>query len=159
MYSPLGSGLCYQIWRTHEELRWLAKALPPTALKFKGGVTLMKYLGTFQRWKTLAEARRGVQSFLVQEIHLVLYMQHLSESIQSKSAVEEAVHVVSGLPSIAGSLYCRGRYRGGVQDSRVSGHPPLEPLMNIISPHRAHINAITCIVPYALKRFRHPIYH
>ena len=71
--------------------------------------TTKKYLGAFQRWKTWAEARRGVPSFPVQDIHLVLYLQHLSESIQSKSAVEEAVHAVSwlhqmaGLPSIAGS--------------------------------------------------------
>ena len=42
-------------------------------------------------------------------------------------------------------LITRGGYRGGVQG------PPLEPLMNIISPHRAHINAITCIVPYAIS--------
>ena len=51
----------------------------------------------------------GVPSFPVQDIHLVLYLQHLSESIQSKSAVEEVVHAVSwlhqmaGLSSIAGS--------------------------------------------------------
>ena len=37
---------------------------------------------------------------------------------------------------------------GGVQGVRT---PPLEPLMNIISPHRAHINATTCIVPYAIS--------
>ena len=91
------------------ELRRLAKALPATVLKCKADSTTKKYLGAFQRWKTWAEARRGVPSFPVQEIHLVLYLQHLSESIQSKSAVEEAVHAVSwlhqmaGLPSIAGS--------------------------------------------------------
>ena len=91
------------------ELRWLAKALPATVLKCKADSTTKKYLGAFQRWKTWAEARRGVPSFPVQDIHLVLYLQHLSESIQSKSAVEEAVHAVSwlhqmaGLPSIAGS--------------------------------------------------------
>ena len=91
------------------ELRRLAKALPATVLECKADSTTKKYLGAFQRWKTWAEARRGVPSFPVQEIHLVLYLQHLSESIQSKSAVEEAVHAVSwlhqmaGLPSIAGS--------------------------------------------------------
>ena len=91
------------------ELRRLAKALPATVLRCKADSTTKKYLGAFQRWKTWAEARRGVPSFPVQEIHLVLYLQHLSESVQSKSAVEEAVHAVSwlhqmaGLPSIAGS--------------------------------------------------------
>ena len=93
------------------ELRRLAKALPATVpvLKCKADSTTKKYHGAFQRWKTWAEARQGVPSFPVQEIHLVLYLQHLSESVQSKSAVEEVVHAVSwlhqmaGLPSIAGS--------------------------------------------------------
>ena len=39
--------------------------------------------------------------FPVQDIHFVLYLQHLSESIQSKSAVEEAVHAVSWLHQMA----------------------------------------------------------
>ena len=38
----------------------------------------------------------------MQDIHLVLYLQHLSESIQSKSAVEEVVHAVSWLHQMAG---------------------------------------------------------
>ena len=61
---------------------------------YTGDSTTKKYLGAFQRWKTWAEARRGVPSFPVQDIHLVLYLQHLSESIQSKSAVEEVVHAI-----------------------------------------------------------------
>ena len=84
------------------ELRQLAKALPTTVLKCKVDSTTKKYLGAFQRWKTWAEARQGVPSFPVQDIHLVLYLQHLSESIQSKSAVEEVVHAVSWLHQMAG---------------------------------------------------------
>ena len=90
------------------ELRRLAKALPATVLKCKADSTTKKYLGAFQRWKTLAEARRGVPSFPVQDIHLVLYLQHLSESIQPKSAVEEAVHAVSWLHQMAGYHPLRG---------------------------------------------------
>ena len=59
------------------ELRQRAKALPATVLKCKADSTTKKYLGAFQRWKTWAEARRGVPSFPVQDIHLVLYLQHL----------------------------------------------------------------------------------
>ena len=62
--------------------------------------------------------RGGVPSFPVQDIHLVLYLQHLSESIQSKSAVEEVVHAVSwlhqmaGLSSIAGSPIVQATFGG-----------------------------------------------
>ena len=41
-------------------------------------------------------------SFPIQELHLVLYMQHLSESTESKTAVEEAVHALSWLHGLAG---------------------------------------------------------
>ena len=42
------------------ELGQLAKALPATVLKCKADSTTKKYLGAFQRWRTWAEARRGV---------------------------------------------------------------------------------------------------
>eukprot|EP00731_Ephydatia_muelleri_P022352 Em0014g943a len=63
------------------ELRQRAKALPATVLKCKADSTTKKYLGAFQRWKTWAEARRGVPSFPVQDIHLVLYLQHLKREL------------------------------------------------------------------------------
>ena len=77
------------------ELRRLAKALPTKVLRSKADNTTKKYLGAYQHWKTWADARQGVPSFPVQELHLVLYMQHLSESTESKAAVEEAVHALS----------------------------------------------------------------
>ncbi|KAL5497424.1 hypothetical protein EMCRGX_G013893 [Ephydatia muelleri] len=48
-----------------------------------------------------AKLKKKWASFPVQDIHLVLYLQHLSESIQSKSAVEEVVHAVSRLHQMA----------------------------------------------------------
>ena len=84
------------------ELRRLAQSLPATVLRSRADSTTKKYLGAFQRWKTWAEARQGVPSFPVQELHLVLYMQHLSESTESKAAVEEAVHALSWLHGLAG---------------------------------------------------------
>ena len=77
------------------ELQRLAQALPATVLKSRADSTTKKYLGAYQRWKTWADARQGVPSFPVQELHLVLYMQHLSESTESKASVEEAVHALS----------------------------------------------------------------
>ena len=84
------------------ELRRLALALPATVLSSRADSTTKKYLGAYQRWKTWADARQGVPSFPVQEIHLVLYMQHLSESTECKAAVEEAVHALSWLHGLAG---------------------------------------------------------
>ena len=84
------------------ELRRLAKSLPATVLRSRADSTTKKYLGAFQRWKIWADARQGVPSFPVQEIHLVLYLQHLSESTGSIAAVEEAVHALSRLHGLAG---------------------------------------------------------
>ena len=84
------------------ELRRLAQALPATVLKSRADSTSKKYLGAYRRWKVWADARQGVPSFPVKEVHLVLYMQHLSESTGSKAAVEEAVHALSWLHGLAG---------------------------------------------------------
>ena len=84
------------------ELRRLAQALPATVLKSRADSTSKKYLGAYRRWKVWADARQGVPSFPVMEVHLVLYMQHLSESTGSKAAVEEAVHALSWLHGLAG---------------------------------------------------------
>ena len=84
------------------ELRRLAQALPATVLRSRADSTTKKYLGAYKRWKVWADARQGVPSFPVQELHLVLYMQHLSESTESKAAVEEAVHALSWLHGVAG---------------------------------------------------------
>ena len=84
------------------ELRRLAQSLPATVLKSRADSTTKKYLGAYQRWKTWAEARHEVPAFPVQAVHLALYLQHLSESVQSKAAVEEAVHALSWLHEVAG---------------------------------------------------------
>ena len=42
------------------------------------------------------------QASQCRELHLVLYMQHLSESTEFKAAVEEAVHALSWLHGLAG---------------------------------------------------------
>ena len=50
----------------------------------------------------MEHTRQGVPSFPVQELHLLLYIQPLSESTESKAAVEEAVHALSWLHGLAG---------------------------------------------------------
>ena len=84
------------------ELRRLAQSLPATVLRSRADSTSKKYLRAYQRWKTWAEARHEVPAFPVQAVHLALYLQHLSESVQPKTAAEEAVHALSWLHEVAG---------------------------------------------------------
>ena len=64
-----------------------------------------------ERWKKWALLRKDVTVFPVGEVHFALYLQHLGETVRSKSAVEEAVnaigwlHQTAGLPSIAESPF------------------------------------------------------
>ena len=85
-----------------QDLRRLAAELPAVVLDSRADSTTKNYLGAFQRWKTWAAAHQEVPSFSVQEGHLALYMVHLSESTQSKAAVEEIVHAVSWLHRASG---------------------------------------------------------
>ena len=90
------------------ELQQLAKELPDTLLSGKADSTTKKYFGAFQRWKLWAEAKQEVPSFPAQEAHIVLYLQHLRQSVQSKSAIEEAVNALSWLHQAAGLLPVSG---------------------------------------------------
>lgn len=84
------------------ELRCLAQSLPATVLRSRADATTKNYLGAYRRWKTWAETRREEPVFPFKDMHLALYLQHLSESVQSKAAVEEAVHAFSWLHELAG---------------------------------------------------------
>ena len=84
------------------ELRRLAAGLPAIVLRSRADGTTRKYLGAYQRWKRWADARQGVPGFPVQEIHLALYLTHLSESTGSKAAVDEALHALAWMHRVAG---------------------------------------------------------
>lgn len=84
------------------ELRRLAKSLPDTVLGSRADSTVAKYGCAFQRWKAWAERRSSVAVFPVGEVHFALYLQHLSESTGSVSAVQEAVNSISWVNQLAG---------------------------------------------------------
>ena len=84
------------------ELRRLAKSLPSTVLGSRANSTVVKYGYAFQRWKAWAELRMGVAVFPVSEIHFALYLQHLSETTGSVSAVHEAVNAIGWVNQVAG---------------------------------------------------------
>lgn len=111
------------IWETlgqlqDPELRRLASSLPDTVLHSRADSTASKYLYAFRRWKMWAEKRIEVTVYPVQEVHFALYLQHLGETTQSRSAVEEAVHAISwvqqlaGHPPISGSPFVRAALSG-----------------------------------------------
>ena len=105
-FSPIADVFSAGVWPLlgnleDPELRRLAAGLPAVVMQSRADSTTKKYLGAFQRWKTWAEARQGVPSFPVKGIHLALYMQHVSESKHSKSAVEEVVHALAWLHRVA----------------------------------------------------------
>ena len=87
-------------------------------LHSRASSTTKKYLNAFCRWKEWAEPRREVSVYPVQEVHFALYLQHLDETVQSKSAVEEAVnaigwvHQLSGRPSLTESPFVRATLSG-----------------------------------------------
>ena len=80
------------IWAVFEELQdpelsHLAKALPRTVVQSRADSTKRKYVYAFQRWKSWASGKAEVQVFPIKAAHLALFLQHVSETTQSKAAV------------------------------------------------------------------------
>ena len=111
------------VWQTlaelqDPELKRLAGLLPATVLRSRADSTTKKYMAAFQRWRAWAEPRQEIRVYPVDEAHFALYLQHVGESTQAKSAVEEAVnavgwiHQLSGIPPISGSSFVRATMDG-----------------------------------------------
>ena len=83
------------------ELKGLARKLPETMLHSRADATSKKYLGAFRRWKQWA-LKHGVKAFPVENKYLVLYLQYIGDTVRSKAVVEEAVHAIPWIHSIAG---------------------------------------------------------
>ena len=84
-----------------EDLKKLAAGLPATVLQSKATSTTKKYLGGFRRWKQWATEHK-ISVLPADACHVALYLQHLGEERNSKSAVEEAVHCLAWVHSVAG---------------------------------------------------------
>lgn len=83
------------------ELRKLADSLPITVLHSRATSSTKKYLGAFRRWKAWA-SEHTLPVFPAQVHHVALYLQHLAEALESKSAAEEAVNALTWVHSLAG---------------------------------------------------------
>lgn len=76
------------------DLARLAASVQDSVIRSKADSTTRKYLAAFRQWKIWAQ-QQSLQVFPVKESHLVLYMQSLAESTNSKSAVEEASNAIA----------------------------------------------------------------
>ena len=97
------------IWQTvrelqDPELKRLAAYLPQTVLCSRADSTVIKYLNAFRRWKEWADTKSEVSVFPIQVAHFALYLQHVGQSTQSKSAAQEAVNAVGWVNRLSGEL-------------------------------------------------------
>ena len=66
---------------------------------------MQKYTRSFDRWKKWAAQYPEISEFPAQPAHVALYLQHLIETSEAKTAVDDAVnalawvHELGGLPS------------------------------------------------------------
>ena len=99
------------------ELRELADKLPNTILHSRANSTVKKYLAAYKRWKNWAK-KYGMPAIPAKEHHVGLYLQHLADTVHSKSAVEEAcnslawVHSTAGLASPSSSPFVKAILEG-----------------------------------------------
>ena len=84
------------------ELQRLAKSLKATMLHGRANSTITKYGYAFQRWKAWTQTRSEVRILPVGEVHFALYLQHFGESLESRSAVQDAVNAVSWVHQLLG---------------------------------------------------------
>lgn len=94
------------VWATlkeldNPELIKLAQKLPATVLRSRAQSSTKKYIGGFRRWKSWAQEHK-LAVFPVEGTNLALYLQHLGDHVESKSAVEEAVNSLAWVHSMAG---------------------------------------------------------
>ena len=72
-----------------------------TALNSKAPATSRKYLYAIERWRRWADGKDEISSFPVMDWQLALYLRHIANTIESISAVEEAVNAISWLHEVS----------------------------------------------------------
>ena len=76
--------------------------MPFTVLGSRANSTVAKYGYVFQWWEAWAEHRVEVTVFAISEVHFALYLQHLSESTHSVSAIQEAINAIGWVNQLSG---------------------------------------------------------
>ena len=103
--------------------------VPRTLLQSRTKSTVQKYTRSFDRWKKWAAQYPEISKFPALPAHVALYLQHLLETSEAKTAVDDAVnalawaHELGGLPSPTSHPTVRA-----MQESahRIKGRPKLK---------------------------------
>jgi len=82
-------------------LKDLASCLLDTIRHSWADSTVRKYIGAYKRWKSWAVSHQ-LQYIPAKPQHFVLYLQHLGETVKSKSAVEKACNALAWVHSTSG---------------------------------------------------------
>ena len=86
-------------------LQELAAGVPRMLRLSRAESTVQKYTRCFERWRKWAAQYPEISEFPAQPAHVALYLQHLLETSEAKTAVDDAVnalawvHELGGLPS------------------------------------------------------------
>ena len=100
--------------------------VPRTLLQSRTKSTVQKYTRSFDRWKKWAAQYPEISKFPALPAHVALYLQHLLETSEAKTAVDDALawaHELGGLPSPKSHPTVRA-----MQESahRIKGRPKLK---------------------------------
>ena len=79
----------------------LAKKLPEMCLNFKADTTRHTYKNSFNRWSKWCVSHK-ISSIPASELHVSLYLMHLSDLNKSSSSINEALYSISWAHRIAG---------------------------------------------------------
>ena len=83
------------------ELQQLAGKLPQTVMHSRADSTVRKYLSVYKRWKIWA-LEHSLPVVPTKEHHVGLYLQHLADTVASKSAVDGACNSLAWVHCTAG---------------------------------------------------------
>ena len=80
----------------------LAAGVPRTLWLSRAESTVQKYTRSFDRWKKWAAQYPEISEFPAQPAHVALYLQHLLETSEAKTAVDDAVNALAWAHELGG---------------------------------------------------------
>ena len=89
-------GVMQELQNTQEpRLQELAAGVPRTMLLSRAESTVQKYTRSFNRWKKWPAQYPEISKFPALPAHVALYLQHLLETSETKTTVDDAVNALA----------------------------------------------------------------
>jgi len=79
------------------KLQELVAGIQRTLRLSRAESTVQKYTRTVDRWKKWAAQYTEILQIPAQPVHVALYLQHLLNTTEAKTAVDDAVHECAGM--------------------------------------------------------------